>query len=255
MAIQEAFLETKNLTKQFGGLIAVNRVNYTLREGEVVGIIGPNGAGKSTFFNLLTGLFPPTEGHIYFEGKEITKIPPHQRVNMGLVRTFQLVSVFGSLTVFDNVVLANVRFGKNYTSKWRFFLAKNHPVSTVRNCRKILKQVGLEDKADFMTSELSYGDKRKLEIAIALSLNPKFLLLDEPLAGLSEREIDEILNLLNNIKKRLTLVIIEHKVSRIVNLVEKLSVMHKGEFIAEGKPADILKNPLVRQVYWHEGGT
>lgn len=253
MSLKNVFLETKNLTKRFNGLIAVDHVDYQLREGEVAGIIGPNGAGKSTFFNLLTGLFPPTEGHIYFQGKEITNTPPHKRVTMGLVRTFQLVSVFDSLTVLDNVILANVRLGKNYISKWRFFLASSRPSGTVEFCKEILGQVGLAKKANLMTSKLSYGDKRKLEIAIALSLNPKFLLLDEPLAGLSEGEIDELLKLLNKIKQNFSLIVIEHKVSRIINLVEKLSVMHKGELIAEGRPGDVIRDRIVRQVYWHEG--
>jgi len=243
-------IETKNLSKRFNGLTAVNGVNFQIKEGEAAGIIGPNGAGKSTFFNLLTGLFPPTEGTIYFLGQDITSVPPYHRVTIGLVRTFQLVSIFDSLTTLDNLVLAKIRFHKDYTSKRRFFFKEAHHSETVDGCIEALRTVGISDKAHLKAFELSYGDKRKLEIAIALSLNPRILLLDEPLAGLSDGEINEVLDLIYEVKKNFTLILIEHKISRIVNLVGRLSVMHEGKLIAEGKPQEVLCDPLVRQVYW-----
>jgi branched-chain amino acid transport system ATP-binding protein len=243
-------IETKNLSKRFNGITAVNDVNFEIREGEAAGIIGPNGAGKSTFFNLLTGFFPPSEGTIYFQGQDITSVPPYQRVTMGLVRTFQLVSVFDSLTALDNLVLAKIRFKKDYTLKRRFFFKEAHHSKTVEACSESLRAVGISDKAHLKAFELSYGDKRKLEIAIALSLNPRILLLDEPLAGLSDAEINEVLGLIHEVKKNFTLILIEHKISRIVNLVGRLSVMHEGRLIAEGKPQEVLCDPLVRQVYW-----
>jgi branched-chain amino acid transport system ATP-binding protein len=243
-------IETKNLSKRFNGITAVNNVNFEIKEGEAAGIIGPNGAGKSTFFNLLTGFFPPSEGTIYFQGQDITSVPPYQRVTMGLVRTFQLVSVFDSLTALDNLVLAKIRFKKDYTLKRRFFFKEAHHSKTVEACSESLRAVGISDKAHLKAFELSYGDKRKLEIAIALSLNPRILLLDEPLAGLSDAEINEVLGLIHEVKKNFTLILIEHKISRIVNLVGRLSVMHEGRLIAEGKPQEVLCDPLVRQVYW-----
>ena len=243
-------LQTKGLTKRFNGLTAVDDVNFELKEGEVAGIIGPNGAGKSTFFNLLTGLFPPSKGKILFTGQEITTVPPYHRVRMGLVRTFQLVSVFESLTALNNLVLAKIRFDKNYTSKRKFFFKDAHHAETVDACLEALQTVGIADRADVKTFELSYGDKRKLEIALALSLNPRILLLDEPLSGLSDVEISEVLDLIRLVKKNFTLILIEHKISRIVDLVERLSVMHEGRLIADGKPQEILCDPLVRQVYW-----
>ncbi len=245
-------IETRGLTRRFDGLVAVDGVNYHIEEGETAGIIGPNGAGKTTFFNLLTGLFLPSEGKIYLLGEDITNVPPHKRVLMGIVRTFQLVSVFDSLRVLDNLILANVRFSRDYQSKRRFFLTTAHRPHITEACMEALRMMGLENKADLMTSELSYGDKRKLEIAIALSLNPKILLLDEPLAGLSDVEIADLLKLINSVKERFTLIIIEHKISRIVDLVERLSVMHEGRIIAEGEPQKVLCDPLVRQVYWGE---
>ncbi len=243
-------LQTKSLTKRFNGLTAVDNVNFELREGEVAGIIGPNGAGKSTFFNLLTGLFPPSAGRILFMEQEITTVPSYDRVRMGLVRTFQLVSVFESLTALNNLVLAKIRFDKNYGPKRKFFFKDAHHAETVGACLEALHTVGIADRADVKTFELSYGDKRKLEIALALSLNPRILLLDEPLSGLSDVEISEVLNLIRLVKKNFTLILIEHKISRIVDLVERLSVMHEGRLIAEGNPQEVLCDPLVRQVYW-----
>ncbi len=243
-------IETRNATMRFGELTAVNGVTFAMAEGEAVGIIGPNGAGKTTFFNLLTGLFLPTAGKIFFEGREITRVPPHQRVMRGIVRTFQLVSVFDSLRVVDNLILAVIRFKKHSASKGRFFFANAHQPEVTAASMDVLKTMGIADKALFMTSELSYGDKRKLEIGVALSLNPRILLLDEPFAGLSDREIGEVSEIIVRVKKNLSLIIIEHKISRICDLVGRLSVMHEGRLIAEGPPEEVLRNPLVREVYW-----
>jgi branched-chain amino acid transport system ATP-binding protein len=248
--MEKIIIETKDVTKRFNGFIAVDTVNYRIREGQAVGIIGPNGAGKTTFFNLLTGMFPPSAGRISFLGQDITGTPPYTRTSLGIVRTFQLVSVFDSLKVIDNLVLANVRFGRNYSSKARFLFSDARQKDTMAACGESLRMMGIEDKADLMTSELSYGNKRKLEIAIALSLKPKILLLDEPFAGLGDGEIGEVLRLLNEVKSRFTLVIIEHKISRIIDLVERLSVMHEGRLIADGLPKDVLCDPLVREVYF-----
>jgi branched-chain amino acid transport system ATP-binding protein len=242
-------IETKGVSKRFGSLAAVEDVSFRIDEGDAVGIIGPNGAGKTTFFNLLTGLFPPSEGRIFLSGREITGAPPYQRVMMGIVRTFQLVSVFDSLRAIDNLVLPHVRFSNRKTGAG-FFFSRYRRKEIMNRCTEGLQTMGIANKAETMTSELSYGDKRKLEIAIALSLEPKLLLLDEPFAGLSDGEISEVLELINTVKQRLTLIIIEHKISRIVELVGRLSVMHEGKLIAEGKPKEVLCDPLVREVYW-----
>ena len=247
---EEVILETRSVTKRFDGFAAVSGVNYRLREGESAGIIGPNGAGKTTFFNLLTGMFPPTEGTVLYRGADITRIPAHRRVRRGIVRTFQLVSVFDSLTVRENLVLALIRAGKEHAASARFFLEDAWSGNLSELCAGALGTVGLREKALWKTAELSYGDKRKLEIALALCLRPSVLLLDEPFAGLSDVEIVEVLELIRRVRKEFTLVIIEHKISRIVDLVTRLSVMHEGKLIAEGRPAEVLADPLVRQVYW-----
>ena len=249
MGVSE-ILTAEGLSKHFGGLIAVNKVNFSIKRDEVTGIIGPNGSGKTTLFNLLSGFFPPTEGRITFLGDDVTHIPPQERVVRGMVRTFQLVSVFNSMTVWENLVLSSIRFMEKHSSSQRFFFSSARNEGILRNCLESLKLVGLQSKARTLTSELSYGSKRMLEIGIALSLKPKVLLLDEPLSGLSDVEISEVLDILQQIKKDLTLVIIEHKLSKILNLVDRLCVMNEGSFICEGDPEHVLCDPFVRECYW-----
>jgi branched-chain amino acid transport system ATP-binding protein len=241
---------TKNLTKRFGGLVAVNEVDFHVEQSQVAGVIGPNGSGKTTLFNLLSGFFVPNEGNVYFAGQDITQASPHRRVAMGMVRTFQLVSVFSSLTAWENLVLANIRFKKEEHSLPNFYLRPAQKKENLEICRRSLSEVGLEKKAGVKTSELSYGDKRMLELAMALSLKPKLLLLDEPLSGLSDHEITDVIALLQGVKKDFAVVIIEHKISKIVDLVSRLSVMNEGRIICEGLPGDVLCDPKVRECYW-----
>jgi branched-chain amino acid transport system ATP-binding protein len=243
-------ISTQDLTKRFDGLVAVNQVNFSLQEGQVAGIIGPNGSGKTTLFNLLSGFFPPSAGRITFCGRDITKIPPHKRVEMGMVRTFQLVSVFDSLTVWENLVLSTIRFKRDQRSVQSFFFAPARKRIVVDDCLKSLESVGLEKKASARTSELSYGEKRMLEIAIGLSLKPRVLLLDEPLSGLSDHEIGGVLDLIHRVRENFALVIIEHKISKIVSVVKKLSVMNEGKILCEGDPEKVLRDPAVRECYW-----
>ena len=243
-------LEVKSLSAGYQGNNVIHDVTLRVDQGEAVMIIGSNGAGKTTFFNLLTGMFPPTEGSVRYRGEDISRIPAHGRVRRGIVRTFQLVSVFDSLTVRENLVLALIRAGKEHAASARFFLEDAWGGNLSDLAAGALGTVGLREKALWKTAELSYGDKRKLEIALALCLRPSVLLLDEPFAGLSDVEIEEVLELIRKVRKEFTLVIIEHKISRIVDLVTRLSVMHEGKLIAEGGPAEVLADPLVRQVYW-----
>jgi branched-chain amino acid transport system ATP-binding protein len=190
-------IKTQSLAKHFEGLVAVDQVDFHIEEGDVAGIIGPNGSGKTTLFNLLSGLFAPTEGAVHFRGEDITNVPPHKRVKMGMSRTFQLVSVFDSLTAWENLVLSNIRFKEERQSIKNFFFATARKREVLEDCFEALDMVGLADKSSVATLELSYGDKRMLEIAIGLSLKPRLLLLDEPLAGLSDHEIGEVLNLIH----------------------------------------------------------
>ena len=165
-------LEARGLRKHFGGLIAVNQVDFRIGQNETVGIIGPNGSGKTTFFNLLSGLFPPTAGTIFLFGEEITGLPSNRRVLKGMVRTFQLVSVFNSMTVWENLVLSSLRFRKEPLPEWKFLMISAGSETIQEDCYRAMEVVGLKGKASVMTSELSYGEKRMLEIGIALSLKP-----------------------------------------------------------------------------------
>jgi len=243
-------IHAEALTKRFDGLVAVNQVNLRLEEGEVLGIIGPNGSGKTTLFNLLSGYFPPCEGTIFFAGKNVTEVPAHQRVKMGMARTFQLVSVFDSLKVWENLVLSNLRTKRVKESPLGFFFSAARKKATLQSCQDALDLVGLASKAETPTYELSYGDKRMLEIAIGISLNPRILLLDEPLAGLSDHEIGSVLEMINRVKESFSLVVIEHKISKIVDLVQKLIVMNEGKIISEGSTENCLGDPKVRECYW-----
>ena len=245
-----ALIHAEELTKRFDGLVAVNQVSLRLEEGEVLGIIGPNGSGKTTLFNLLSGYFPPCEGAIFFAGKNVTEVPAHQRVKMGMARTFQLVSVFDSLKVWENLVLSNLRTKKVKESPLGFFFSAARKKATLQSCQDALDLVGLASKAETPTYELSYGDKRMLEIAIGISLNPRILLLDEPLAGLSDHEIGSVLEMINRVKESFSLVVIEHKISKIVDLVQKLIVMNEGKIISEGSAESCLGDPKVRECYW-----
>lgn len=243
-------LESRGLGKRFGEFAAVTDVSYRLERGEAAGIIGPNGAGKSTFFNLLTGLHRPTTGSVLLEGRDVTATRADQRVGMGMVRTFQLVSVFESLPALDNLVLSVLHARDPRPGPFAFLLGGALASETRRAALEALERVGLRDRARTPVTALSYGDKRRLELAMALSLRPRVLLLDEPLAGLSDGECAEVLALVRGLRGSLSLVVIEHKISHVMDLVSRLSVMHEGRLIADGPPDAILGDPVVRKVYW-----
>jgi len=213
-------------------------------------LIGPNGSGKTTLFNLLSGQFPPTAGSVFFEGQDITDLAPFRRVQLGMARTFQLVSVFSRMSAWENLVLPIVRFKKGEQGLGRFYLKNKRQRGLLEDCEQALDTVGMTSKALVSTSELSYGDKRLIEIAMALALKPKLLLLDEPLAGLSDHEISEVMEIIRSLKGQLTLILIEHKISKIIDLVESLCVMNEGRIICQDRPDAVLADPRVRECYW-----
>ncbi|HCG64608.1 MAG TPA: ABC transporter ATP-binding protein [Sphaerochaeta sp.] len=247
---EQLVLQSEHLTKYFGAFCAVNDVAFAVEKGACEGIIGPNGAGKTTFFNLLTGLYRPTGGKIIYADENITNQTPEIRTVKGLVRTFQLVSVFDSLTILQNMNMAVTRFEKNYSNKWLFSLHNAESQNICIKSMEALHRVGLDTRAEDYAANLSYGQKRKLEIAMALALNPVVLLLDEPLAGLSDYEIHEVVSLIHEVKKNFTIVLIEHKISHIQELVSRLSVMCEGQMVAHGKPKDVINDKEVRRIYW-----
>ena len=242
-----ALLETKSLTKSFGALTAVSGVTLSIEAGSLHSIIGPNGAGKTTLFNLLTGTFAPTSGKIIFDQADVTGTPAHRVAHLGLARSFQRTNVFPALSLLDNVWIAAFATGRS----WRGFFLRNtnqYPEVTER-ARQALSDVGLSEKANSLAREISHGEQRQLELALALAANPRVLLLDEPAAGLSPDETRKMVSLVRGLKGRYTIVLIEHKMDIIMSVSDRISVMHFGSLIAEGTPAEIQKNPEVRRAY------
>ncbi len=242
-----AILETKNLTKAFGALTAVNAVSMRIEAGSLHSIIGPNGAGKTTLFNLLTGTFAPTSGRIVFDGKDITGTPANRVAHLGLARSYQRTSVFPAFSLFDNVWVAAFATRKSWNGlMWKS--ADEFPDAAER-ARQSLRDAGLESKANQLAREISHGEQRQLELAIALAASPRVLLLDEPAAGLSPEETRRMVALVRTLKGRYTIVLIEHKMDIIMSVSDRISVMHFGSLIAEGTPGEIRKNPEVRRAY------
>jgi branched-chain amino acid transport system ATP-binding protein len=218
-----------------------------VEKGTLHAIIGPNGAGKTTLFNLLTGQFPPTSGRIIFDQKEITGTPGHRIAHLGLARSFQRTNVFPAFSLLDNVWIAAFATGRS----WKGLLFKNanqYPEAAER-ARQALADVGLAGKADVAAREISHGEQRQLELAIALAAAPRVLLLDEPAAGLSPEETRKMVALVRTLKGRYTIVLIEHKMDVIMSVSDRITVMHFGALIAEGTPQEIQRNPEVRRAY------
>ena len=242
-----AILQTESLSKSFGALTAVKDVSLSIAAGSLHSIIGPNGAGKTTLFNLLTGTFPPTSGKIIFDGKDITGTPANRVAHLGLARSFQRTNVFPAFSLFDNVWVAAFATGRSWNGLF-YQKANAYPEATAR-ARAALSDVGLLPKADVAAREISHGEQRQLELAIALAAAPRVLLLDEPAAGLSPEETRNMVALVRGLKGRYTIVLIEHKIDIIMSVSDRISVMHFGSLIAEGSPEEIQRNPDVRRAY------
>ena len=249
MSTAAEIIRTENVTKRFGPMVAVDKVNYVLHEYEVAGIIGSNGAGKTTFFNLLTGFYTPEEGRIFYRGEDITRLTPQQRVAHGLMRTFQLTATFDTLSVVDHLVLAYFRAHEKSTLLHLLF----NTCRTQRKQPKVVETLETFDLANVrnrLVKNLSLGEKRRLEIAMAILAEPKVLLLDEPLAGLAESEIQSLLAVLRARVGRQTILIVEHKISHVQEFLQRLTVMHEGRVIADGTCEEALHHPDVRRSYW-----
>lgn len=242
-------LRAEGVTKRFGPVVAVDRVDYQLRQHEVAGILGSNGAGKTSFFNLLTGYHFPTEGKIFYKEQDITNLTPQQRVSLGMMRTFQLTSTFDNLSVTDNLVLAFFRAHRNSSLLSLFFNARKKYRDN-EDIHAALDQFNLRAVSDRLVTHLSLGEKRRMEIAMAVLARPEVLLLDEPLAGLAESEIKGVLEVLRKQMGKQTMLIVEHKISHVRDFLERLIVMHDGRIIAEGGYDECLQHPEVRKSYW-----
>jgi len=240
-----SLLESRGLTKTFGGLTAVNRVDFQVRRGELRSVIGPNGAGKTTFFNLLTGVLPSSAGRILFKGRDITRLPAHAVSRLGIARSYQVTNIFGDLSVFENVRIA----AQSRVTHYRFWGNADGLVQVNERAEEILRHLGLTAKRDVRAAELSHGEQRYLEIGIALATDPDFLLLDEPTAGMSPEETRRTAAFVRRLAGHVTVVVVEHDMEVVMGISDRITVLNYGEILAEGTPAEIRENADVRRVY------
>lgn len=245
-------LEIKQVSKSFGGLQALTDVTFSIEEGQVFGLIGPNGAGKTTMFNIITSMFPPTVGEINFSGESITGLKPHQITEKGICRTFQNIRLFQQMSVLENVMVGTHCRTKSGVLK-SVFRPKSQKVEekeVIEKAERLLELVGLLEYKDTISENLSYGQQRRLEIARALASSPKLLLLDEPAAGMNEKETQDLLDLIFLIKsKGLTILLIEHDMPLVMKACDRIAVLNFGQKIAEGTPKEIQDDPVVIEAY------
>jgi branched-chain amino acid transport system ATP-binding protein len=233
-------LEVRGVTKKFAGLVANDDVSFSVAEGELVSIIGPNGAGKSTLFGCVTGFLKPNAGQVRFEGRDITGLKADHICRMGIARTFQIVQVIGDMTVLDNAMTGA-------------FLHHARRKDALRRAEEVLEFTHLLDKRDFLGAALTIADKKRLEVAMALATDPRLLMLDESMAGLTPVELQNIMELLRNVRKRgVTMVIVEHVMEAVMQLSDRVIVLNSGKMLVEGAPRDIVMNPQVIQAYLGE---
>jgi branched-chain amino acid transport system ATP-binding protein len=240
-----ATLRTEALTRRFGGLTAVNGVSIEIPRGQIRAIIGPNGAGKSTFFNCLTGVLAPTSGRVIFDGEDITGLPPHRISQKGIARSYQITNILPGATVLENVRVA----AQSRHHSWNLLRHHRSYTDLIERARAVLAAVGLDDKEAELAAELSHGEQRNLEIGVALATEPRLLCLDEPTAGMSVTETHATVELIRRIAADLTIIIVEHDMEVVMGLAQAITVLHYGEVLAEGSPAEIQGNPRVQEVY------
>ncbi len=249
----EPMLSVSGLTRSFGGLIAVNNVSFAVNQQEIFGLIGPNGAGKTTLFNLISGLIPPSSGQLLYQGQSIAKLRPHKIAKLGIARTFQNIRLFGTLSALENIVVARHIHTKSNVFNGVLSLpsaAKEEKIAVAKGL-ELLNLVGLGDRATEIACNFSYGDQRRLEIARALALNPKILLLDEPAAGMNTSEKQSLSEFIRQISTRfeLTIVVIEHHVPLVMGLCDRIAVLNFGKLIALGNPYEVKTDPVVIEAY------
>jgi branched-chain amino acid transport system ATP-binding protein len=241
----EVLLRTEQLTRAFGSLLAVDRVEVAVRRGELRSVIGPNGAGKTTLFRLISGETAPTGGRIWFDGRDITGLPQHRVARLGIAKSYQITNVFPHLTVLENVRVAV----QGYRHAYDFWSKASRLTGVREQARALLARIGLAAKAALPAAHLSHGEKRHLEIGIALAAGPALLLLDEPTAGMSPEETDETMRLIQELARGRTVILVEHKMKVVMKISDRITVLHQGQVLAEGTPDEIRGNALVQQTY------
>ena len=242
-------LELRALSRHFGGVKAIDKLDLTVRQGEIFGLIGPNGSGKSTTVNVIAGVFPPTAGEIRFEGESLDKLPTHRRLQHGIARTFQNIRLFGQLSVWQNLWVAQNAPGER---KRRGFLSRwlGGQAGVRAEISELLEFSGLSHKQDELAANLAFGEQRRLELARALAARPKLLLLDEPAAGMNNEEIGQLRDRIFKLRAQgITIVLIEHVMELVMGVTDRIAVLNFGQKIAEGTPAEIQADALVRKAY------
>jgi branched-chain amino acid transport system ATP-binding protein len=249
----DALLETRALRKEFGGLVAVNDVDFAIPRGAIVSLIGPNGAGKTTFFNMITGVYKPTAGRVVFDGEDVTGMPPHAITERGIGRTFQNIRLFQQMTALENVLVGmHARLkGGIVASILRTPRLKREEAQARERARELLAYCGLRGREEDYARNLPYGDQRRLEVARALATRPKLLLLDEPTAGMNPQETLELTAFIRRLRDEegLTVLLIEHDMKVVMGVSERVTVLDYGEKIAEGTPQEVQRNPRVVEAY------
>ncbi|MGQ4878833.1 ABC transporter ATP-binding protein [Billgrantia sp. LNSP4103-1] len=243
---QEFILETRGLTKQFRGFTAVDDVNLKIREGHIHALIGPNGAGKTTVFNLLTKFLPPTRGEILYRDKPITGMKANEIARMGMVRSFQISAVFAHMTALENV---RVALQRPIGTSFHFWKSERSLDHLNDRAIELLDEVGLRDYADVLTVEMPYGRKRALEVATTLAMNPNLMLLDEPTQGMGAEDVDRIVELIRRVAKGRTVLMVEHNLSVVSRLCDRITVLARGAVLAEGDYETVSADPRVREAY------
>jgi branched-chain amino acid transport system ATP-binding protein len=238
-------LRTEQLTRAFGSLVAVDRVDFDVRAGELRSIIGPNGAGKTTFFRLISGEMAPTAGRIRLQGRDITGLPQHAVARLGIAKSSQITNIFPHLSVLENVRVATQGPARAYD----FWSRADHLTEARARAVAILERIGLGPKLDLLAAHLSHGEKRHLELAIALASEPFLLLLDEPTAGMSPEETDATMLLIRDLAVGRTVILVEHKMKVVMKISDRITVLHQGQVLAEGTPAEIRSNERVQRTY------
>ncbi|MEJ5223774.1 MAG: ABC transporter ATP-binding protein [Anaerolineales bacterium] len=244
----EFILETINLRKEFGALVAVDDVSMKVRKNALHAIIGPNGAGKTTFFNLLSGNLEPTSGRVIFKGRDITHRPVHRAIHFGMGRSFQITNIFPNLTVFENIRLAAQAMGND---NFKFWQAASHFKQYESRAWEVIEKVGLKERALTLARTLPHGDQRKLELGMILAPDPEVLLLDEPTAGMASEQVPELIALIQEIQRagNKTVLLVEHNMNVVMRVSDRITVMHQGRILAEGTPAEIAANKEVQTAY------